>query len=73
VRLGRNAEKLAATNHAAAVERANQIRDVLTELAASGMSARQIAAELTIRGVATPHGGRWHPQTVKRVLERVSL
>ena len=73
VRLGRNAERLASANHAAAVDRADQIKGILAELAGSGMSTRQIAAELTARGIATPLGGRWHPQTVKRIMDRVSL
>ena len=73
VRLGQNAKRLASANHAAAMGRANQIKGILTELAGSGMSTRRIAQELTARGIATPLGGRWHPQTVKRVMGRVSL
>jgi DNA invertase Pin-like site-specific DNA recombinase len=73
VRLGRNAERLAPANHAAAMDRADQIKSLLAELAGSGLSTREIAQELTARGIATPLGGRWHPQTVKRVMERVSL
>jgi DNA invertase Pin-like site-specific DNA recombinase len=69
--LGRNgAEKLAPANKAAAVERAVQLKPIMAELAGAGMSARQIAAELTARGIATPRAGRWHPQTVARVMER---
>jgi hypothetical protein len=34
------------------------------------MSARQMAAELTARGILTPTGARWHAQTVLRVLGR---
>lgn len=64
-RLGRNgAERLAPNNKAAAMNRAEQLKHVFGELVAAGMSARQIAAELTARGVPTPRGGRWHPQTV---------
>jgi DNA invertase Pin-like site-specific DNA recombinase len=73
VRLGQNAERLAPANHPAAMDRADQIKGLLAELAESGMSTRRIAAELTARGIATPFGGRWHPQTVKRVMERVAL
>jgi DNA invertase Pin-like site-specific DNA recombinase len=73
VRLGRNAESLAPANHAAALNHANQIKDVLVELAASGMSVRQIAAELTARGIPTARGGRWHPQNVIRAMQRVAL
>ena len=73
VRLGRNAERLAPANHAAALDHANQIKDVLVELNRSGMTTREIAAELTARGITTSRGGRWHPQTVRRVMERVAL
>jgi DNA invertase Pin-like site-specific DNA recombinase len=73
VRLGRNAERLASANRATAVDRARQIEHVLAELNRSGMTTRQIAAELTARGITTPRGGRWHPQTVRRVMERVAL
>lgn len=72
VRLGRNAERLAAANHAAAMDRADQIKGLLAELAESGITTREIAQELTARGIATPLRGRWHPQTVKMV-DRVSL
>ena len=72
-RLGRNgAERLAPNNKAAAINRAEQLKPLLGQLVAAGMSARQIAAELTARGVPTPRGGRWHPQTVTRVMDRVS-
>jgi DNA invertase Pin-like site-specific DNA recombinase len=73
VRLGRNAERLASANRAIAMDRARQIEHVLAELKRSGMTTREIAAELTARGITTPRGGRWHPQTVRRVMERVSL
>jgi DNA invertase Pin-like site-specific DNA recombinase len=73
VRLGRNAERLAPANHAAALDRADQIKGLLAELNRSGMTTREIAAELTARGITTPRGGRWHPQTVRRVMERVAL
>ena len=73
VRLGRNAERLAPANRAAALDHANQIKGVLAELNRSGMTTREIAAELTARGIMTPRGGRWHPQTVIRMMERVAL
>jgi DNA invertase Pin-like site-specific DNA recombinase len=54
VRLGRNgAERLAPANKAAAVERAKNLHPVLADLIASGASLRQIAAELTKRGIGT--------------------
>jgi DNA invertase Pin-like site-specific DNA recombinase len=74
VRLGRNgAERLAPANRAAAIARACPLKPILAELTSAGMSIRQIAAELTARGIPTASGGRWHPQTVARVMERVGL
>ena len=54
-----------------ALDRAGQLRPVLTELI--GMSARKIAAVLNERKVATPTGGVWHAATVIRVQKRLML
>jgi hypothetical protein len=35
------------------------------------MSLRDMARELTKRKVPTPRGGRWHPQLVTRMVERL--
>ena len=71
--LGRNgAERLAPKNRAAAMDRACLLKPILADLTGAGMSIRQIAAELTARGIPTARGGNWHPQTVSRVLERVA-
>jgi hypothetical protein len=37
------------------------------------MSARQMAAQLIERGIATPNGGRWHAATVLRAMSRCGL
>ena len=71
IRLGRYAaERLAPAHRAAAMERARQLAPVLMQLKDAGMSARQMAAELTARGVPTPTGAKWHGQTVIRMLDR---
>jgi len=71
IRLGRNgADLLAPANRAKAIERARRLAPVLAELRGTGMSARQMAAELTARKIATPSGGRWHAQTVLRMIDR---
>jgi DNA invertase Pin-like site-specific DNA recombinase len=71
VRLGRNgADRLAPAYRAQALERACQLFPVLAELKQAGMSARQMAAELTVRGILTATGARWHAQTVLRILGR---
>jgi hypothetical protein len=69
-RLGRNGAELAPAYHAAAVERARELAPILPEMKGAGMSARQMAVELTARGVATANGGRWHAATVLRVMDR---
>jgi hypothetical protein len=65
-------ERVAPANHAAAVDRANQIRPLLAELTGPGMSTRQIAAELSARSIPTPRGGRWHQQAIVRLIKRAS-
>jgi DNA invertase Pin-like site-specific DNA recombinase len=74
IRLGRNAvERLAPAYRAAAVERARELAPLLVELKGAGMSARQMAAELTACAIPTPTGARWHAQTVIRMLHRAGL
>jgi DNA invertase Pin-like site-specific DNA recombinase len=74
IRLGRNgADRLAPTYRAAAMERARQLAPVLAEMKNAGMSARQMAVELTARGVPTPNGAKWHGQTVRRMIGRAGL
>src|SRR5215831_15187846 len=71
IRLGRSgADRLAPAHRAAAIERARQLAPMLAELKSAGMSARQMAAELTARGIATPGGGRWHAMSVIRMVDR---
>jgi DNA invertase Pin-like site-specific DNA recombinase len=72
-RLGRHgADYLAQANKAAALERASRLKPIFAELIAARMSIRQLATELTKRGIKPPHGGSWHPQTVARVIRRVA-
>lgn len=69
--LGRHgAEHLAPAHHAAAKARAEELRPILAEL--SGKSTRQIAAELTARGIPTLRGGRWQAQSVANVLRHLA-
>jgi site-specific DNA recombinase len=42
----------------------------ITELAAAGVSLRGICRTLTSEGVPTTKGGRWGPETVRKVLAR---
>jgi DNA invertase Pin-like site-specific DNA recombinase len=42
----------------------------IVELRAEGRSLREIADRLDQEGIKSKRGGRWHPQTLRRVLER---
>jgi putative ABC transport system substrate-binding protein len=53
-----------------AAERADALRSVFAEL--SGLSARQVAAELNRRGIPTASGKQWHATQVIRVRERLA-
>lgn len=43
----------------------------IRELHADGRSLREIAAALTQEGHRTKRGGRWHPETLRRVVARL--
>jgi DNA invertase Pin-like site-specific DNA recombinase len=74
IRLGRNgADRLAPAYRAEAIDRARKLGPLLAELKSAGMSARQMAAQLTVRGIPTPTGARWHAQTVIRMLDRAGV
>jgi DNA invertase Pin-like site-specific DNA recombinase len=42
----------------------------LLELQQQGLSVREIAAAVDAEGLQTKRGGRWHPTTVHRILQR---
>jgi DNA invertase Pin-like site-specific DNA recombinase len=44
--------------------------ELMRELHAEGRSLRQICDRLTAEGVPTKRGGRWQPNTVRRILDR---
>lgn len=73
VRLGANGALLAAQRKAAAVEWAEGLRPVLTNL--KGPAPRTLAdyaRQLNDAGIPSRDGGTWHPATVARVLRRLS-
>jgi site-specific DNA recombinase len=43
--------------------------ELVKKLRADGMTLQAVADELNARSIATKRGGRWHPTTVKNVLE----
>ena len=72
VKLGvHGAETLAPKYRAEAKSRAEQLAPVIRELQRDGYSFNGIAAELDKRKVPTPRGGSWHPQLVKRIVQRL--
>lgn len=61
--------KLAKANKEAALERAEQLRPILTEL--QNLSANKIAKELNARHIATPRNKPWSAKTVIKVQRRL--
>jgi hypothetical protein len=57
-------------NRAAALDRAEQLRPIFSELA--NLSARKIAVTLNDRKIPTPAGGEWHAATVIRIQKRLA-
>jgi hypothetical protein len=43
---------------------------VVVSLSGQGLSWREVAQELTLRGYRSRRGGAWHPRQVGRVLKR---
>jgi DNA invertase Pin-like site-specific DNA recombinase len=64
----------AAVRAAKAAKRIEDMLPVMEHISAEGsMSLRAIAAELNMRGIETPRGGKWYPIQVWRVLRRTSV
>lgn len=62
---------LAPKYRAEAKARAEQLAPVIRDLQLQGYSMRGIAIELDKRKLPMPCNGSWHPQLVKRVIERL--
>jgi len=72
VELGKTGKELARRNREEARERAKELIGVIERIRSSGVTAVQkIADELNRLGVPTPRGGKWHRNSVCRVLKRV--
>lgn len=83
VKLGnpKGAAHLHGLGNAAAVEavkenaarRTADLQPVVEDIQAAGFtSVRGLARELNRRGILTPRGGRWHPTSAARLLERLA-
>ena len=55
------------------VEHSPTAQRLVVEMRESGATLQQIADRLTEQGVATPRGGRWHPSTVRSILNSARL
>lgn len=62
----------AALQKAAAQQRASALTDMILEIGAA-RPLRDIAVDLTRRGVHTERDGLWHPASVERVLRRIGV
>jgi hypothetical protein len=61
-------------NKRAADARARALVQIIRELRAAGIISRPaLAHELNRRGIPTAHGGKWHTNTVVRMLKRLGL
>jgi site-specific DNA-methyltransferase (adenine-specific) len=60
------------TQRDAAIRRANDLIETIARIGAV-RPLREIAAELTRRGVPTDRGGQWHPASVARILRRSGI
>ena len=60
------------TQRDAAIRRANDLIETIAQIGAV-RPLREIAEELTRRGVPTDRGGQWHPASVARVLRRLGI
>jgi hypothetical protein len=64
----------ALANKRAADARARALVQIIRELRAAGIISRPaLAHELNRRGIPTAHGGKWHTNTVVRMLKRLGL
>ena len=73
VELGKHGKVLASQNRAAADRFAHQIKPVISDLRASGITTiRDMAKALNQRQVPTANDRKWHPQTVHRLIQRIA-
>jgi DNA invertase Pin-like site-specific DNA recombinase len=69
----RNLRRVIDQRQAKADEYAAKLRGMLLDLKARGLSQRAIADELNALGIKAPRGGKWHLQTLQRVMARFAL
>ena len=67
------AERSTAVRRARAAQHAAAVAPLLTELAAHGLSCRQLAVALNARGVPSPSGRSWYAEQVRRTRGRMKM
>lgn len=73
VQLGRHASVINAEGSAAADAYASALSATLDALRLQGItSVRDTCLALNVRGIRTRRGGRWHPTSVQRLLDRLA-
>lgn len=73
VALGKNGKVLAEQNRKAANERAEVLRPVIMPMVEQGLSLSKIARRLNDMGILTATGGRFYPEQVKLICNRLAL
>jgi len=71
VELGKNGKVLAIKHRDEAVKWAEELRPILMPMLDEGLSYNEIARRLNDKGVATVKGGRFFPQQVKNIVQRL--
>lgn len=70
--LGAHGAKLAEVNRIKALNGALSLKAIIDDLRSEGIqTVREIATALNQRGIATPHGKKWHSTSVHRLLKRM--
>lgn len=71
VKLGVNGKVLAKANKKSANEFARKLKQEVIELIECGFGYTAIANDFNMRGITSANGKKWHPQSIKNLVERI--
>ena len=71
VKLGLNGKVLAKANKKSANEFARKLKQEVIELIECGFGYTAIANDFNMRGIKSANGKKWHPQSIKNLVERI--